>query len=201
MNVWMEQLLYSFTAYPIKVISFNCFLYFETFNLFYLIFAELSGSVMRFLTDLLIMGQTSDFDFVTFADLINELPLSANVKESTKKFIFNADFISQSLVNWLENGESDTTAAEILYKQLACSFERSNDISTSKKLPSDVSISKQFESNCKAIEALLKCSERARDLATNDQFLMVIVDQMEKVISSVGGSLTDFIRRNGNVKV
>lgn len=180
------------------------FIHLENTSFLHFDISEMHGPVMRFLTDLLILGQTCDYEFITLADLLNQLPLSANVKQSTRSFIFNADFIPQALVNWIENSENDSengiTAAEILYKQLANLFEQFNDNSTSNQLTIGGSDS-CFESNCKAIEALLKCSEKARTLATNDQFLLLIVDQMDKIRSIFGGRLTDFIRRNGNTKV
>lgn len=156
---------------------------------------------MRFIIDLMILSQSSNYNFITFADQVNEMPLSANIKESTRKFIFNRDIISQSVVNWLESTDTDELcAAEILYGQLANLFERFNDNSQIKQIPV-ANREKCFTFNCKALETLLKCSERARKIATEERFLLSIVDQMEKISTAIGGSFTDFIRRNGNAKV
>lgn len=145
----------------------------------------------------------AEYSFVTFADLLNEVPLSANVKESTRRFIFNGNNISQRLANWVdgsESAENQICAAEIIYGQLINLFERFDDNLSNKHLEIDSNES-CWEYCCKAIEALLKCSKRARILATNDQFLLAIVEQMGKVSLSVGGSFTEFVRKNGNAKV
>lgn len=158
---------------------------------------------MRFLTDMLILSQMAEYSFVTFADLLNEVPLSSHVKESTRSFIFNGSNISQRLVNWVDGSESPENqmcTAEIVYGQLVNLFERFEDSSSNKKTETDKN-EICWEYCNKAIEALLKCSQRARTLATNDQFLLTVVEQMEKVSLSIGGSFTDFVRRNGNVKV
>lgn len=156
---------------------------------------------MRFITDLMIVSQANKYNFVTFGDLLNETQASAIVKEATKKFIFNRDIISQSVVDWVESADSDEISmAEILFGQLVNLFERFNDNSAIKEIP----VAKRdlcFASNCKALETLLNCSEKARMIAREERFLLSIVDQMEKIHTSIGGNFTDFIRRNGNAKV
>lgn len=163
---------------------------------------EINAPVMRFITELMIVSQSNNYNFKTFVDQLNETPLSATVKESTKKFIFNADIISQSTVNWLENYDSDPPVciAEILYRQLANLFERISDNAQMKQL-SIRNREKCFEYNCRSLETLLKCSDKARNIATEERFILSIVDRMEKIYSSIGGSLTDFQRKHGPVKV
>lgn len=163
--------------------------------------SDINISIMRFITDLLILCQSSNYNFVTLADHLNEVPLTAHVKESTRKFIFNTDIISQSVVNWLESSDSDEIcSAEILYGQLANLFERFNDTSQIKQIPVR-NREKCYAATCKALETLLKCSDKARKIATKERFLLSIVVQMENISANVGGSFTDFIRRNGNAKV
>lgn len=156
---------------------------------------------MRFITDLMIVSQANNYNFVTFGDLLNETQASASVKEATRKFIFNRDIISQSVVDWVESADSDEISmAEILFGQLVNLFERFNDNSAIKEPP----VAKRdmcFTSNCKALETLLNCSEKARIIAREERFLLSIVDQMEKIHTNIGGSFTDYIRRNGNAKV
>lgn len=156
---------------------------------------------MRFIHDLLVVSQASTFNFATFADLLNEVPLTANIKELTRKFIFNTDIISQNVVDWLGNSDSEVIcAAELLFEQLANLFERFNDDSQIKSIPVGKR-EKCFNDTCKALKTLLLCSERARKIAAEERFLLSIVIQMENICSSIGGSFTDYIRRNGNAKV
>lgn len=149
------------------------------------------------------LSQISDYPFVTFTELLNEVKLSANVKESTRKFIFNGNNISQRLVDWIECSESENAicVSELIYGQLANFFERYDECeSTKHKLPENTK-ENRFEYCCKALEELLKCSKPARTLATKDRFLILIVEKMEKISICVGGSFTEFVRRNGNAKV
>lgn len=156
---------------------------------------------MRFITDLMIVSQSGNYNYLTFSDQLNETPVSIHVKESTKKFIFNTTIISQSVVDWLDSSDSDKIcAAEIMFEQLANLFERFKDISQIKHIAVE-NRDKCFAANCKALETLLKCSNRARKIATNKRFLLSIVDQMEQISTDIGGSFTDYIRRNGNAKV
>lgn len=162
---------------------------------------------MRFITDMMISGQTIDH-FVTFAQLLNEMRLIASIKEPTRKFIFSTDIISQSIVNWLEGSEREQSddddephVMEMLYKQLSELFERFSNSSTMKQLSIAENQDRCFEYTCKALEMLLKCSEKAQKMASDDRFVLSIVEQMEKVLSSVGGSLIEFVRKCGNAKV
>lgn len=162
---------------------------------------------MRFITDMMISSQTIEYHFVTFAQLLNEMRLIANIKESTRKFIFSTDVISQSIVNWLEGSEREQSdddephVMEMLYKQLSELFDRFSNGSTIKQLSIAENQDRCFEYTCKALETLLKCSEKAQKIASDDCFVLSIVEQMEKVLSTVGGSLIEFVRKCGNAKV
>lgn len=165
--------------------------------------SDINVPVMRFIIDLLIISQTTVHPFDTFAEQLNDLRLSAQVKESTKKFMFNADISSQSVVNWFESSDTEETddyvfATEILFSQLAELFGRFCDPSSNKLLPNR---DKCFVYTCKSLETLLKCSDKARTIATEDKFLLSIVGQMEDIVSDVGGSFTEFVRKYGNGKV
>lgn len=160
---------------------------------------------MRFIVDLMIISQATSYPYETFAEQLNELRLSNKMKESTKKFMFNADISSQSVVNWFDSSDTDESgdglcATEILYSQLAELFERLSDSSSIKHFPGG-NRDKCFEYTCKSLETLLKCSDKARALATEDKFVLSIVEQMEEIYNHVGGSFTNFVRKSGNVKV
>lgn len=161
--------------------------------------------VMRFIIEMMIISQNSNQYCSTFTDQLNDLHLTVNVKSMVKKFIFSADVNSQSVVNWYESSDTDQAndkvyATEILFRQLSELFEQFSDGSLLKVLPLE-SRDKCFEYICKTLETLLKCSEKARALATDDQFLLCIVEQMDGVYSSMGGSFREFVRKNSNDKV
>lgn len=161
---------------------------------------------MRFIVELMIISQNNNHYGQTFTDQLNELQLSAKVKDTVKKFIFNTDVSSQSIVNWyesLETGQSNDEeiyATEILYRQLAELFERFGECSTVNVLPLE-NRDKCFEYVCKSLETLLKCSEKARVLATKDRFVLSIVEQMEGVYNEMGGSFRELVRKSSNDKV
>lgn len=160
---------------------------------------------MRFIVDLMIVSQTTSYPYETFADQLNELRLSNKVKESTKKFMFNADISSQSVVNWFESSDTEESsdglcATEILYSQLAELFERFSDSSAIKQFPAGRR-DKCFEYTCKSLETILKCSDKARALATEHKLVLSVVEQMEEVHNHVGGSFTNFVRKSGTAKV
>lgn len=161
---------------------------------------------MRFITNMMIISQASDYQFATFAQLLNDMHLSANIRESTQKFVFNVDFISQSIVDWLDGSETDSPndepyVTELLYKRLSELFEHFSYSSTNKQPPIVENQYKCFEFTCQTLETLLKCSNKARILATEDSFIIAIVEKMENIFASVGGSLTDYVRKCGNLKV
>lgn len=160
---------------------------------------------MRFVIELMIISQNTNHYCQTFTDQLNELQLSVRVKETVKKFIFNADVSSQSVVNWYESLDTEQSsdevyATEILYRQLAELFERFSDFSSIKVLPSE-NQDKCFEYVCKSLETLLKCSDKARILAVNDQFLLSIVEQIDGVHCGMGGSFRELVRKSSNDKV
>lgn len=160
---------------------------------------------MRFIVDLMIISQSASYPFETFVEQLNELKLSVKVKKSIKKFMFNADISSQAVVNWFESSDTEESvdgfaATEILYSQLAELFERFCDPSSIKQMTIGSS-DKCFEFTCKSLETLLKCSEKARAIATHDQFVLSIVEQMEQIFTNVNGSFTDFVRKSNNAKV
>lgn len=160
--------------------------------------------VMRFIIELMIISQNANHYCSTFTDQLNDMLLTTNIKETVKKFIFNADVNSQSVVNWYESSEDQTNdrvyATEILFRQLSELFERFSDGSSIKVLPLE-SREKSFEYVCKSLETLLKCSDKARALATEDQFLLSIVEQMDAVYSSMGGNFRELVRKSSNEKV
>lgn len=188
-----------------KVCAIITLLLKSKFVIVFLLSADMNVPFLRFITEMMILSQKTDNEFVTFAQLLNGIPLSANIKESTKKFIFNTDIISQSIVNWLEGPDADLSdgpyVAEVLYKQISELFERFSDDSIIKQSLVGGNQDKCFESTCEAVQTLLKCSDKARKLATDESFVFSIVEQMEKIHTSVGGSLTDFVRKFGNAKV
>lgn len=161
---------------------------------------------MRFIIDLMIISQTTVYPFETFAEQLNELRLSERVKESTKKFIFSAAISSQLVVNWtdssdVEESDDGTFATEILFGQLAELFELKFSNMSSIKSLTATNREKCFEYTCKSLETLLKCSDKARAIATGQDFVLTVVDQMGEVCDNVGGSFTEFVRKNGNAKV
>lgn len=160
---------------------------------------------MRFLIELMIISQSGNNHGQSFTDQLNELQLSTNVKDTVRGFIYNADVSSQSIVNWCESSDTEQSgdevyATEILYRQLAELFERFSNGVSMKLLPSECR-DKCFEYVCKSLETLLKCSDKVRVLATNNNFVIAIVEQMEGVHSDMGGSFRELVRKSSNDKV
>lgn len=168
------------------------------------IYLDVNVPVMRFLIEMMIISQ-GVHGCRTFTEQLNDLPLSVHVKDSVNKFIFNADVSSQCVVNWyesidIEQSPDEMYATEILYRQLAELFERFSDCNSVNVLPSECR-AKCFEFVCKSLETLLKCSDKARALATNDQFVLSIVEQMDGVYNAMGGGFKEFVRKSSNEKV
>lgn len=171
----------------------------------FFIYQDVQIPVMRFIIELMIISQNANHYCRTFTDQLNDLQLTVNVRETVKKFIFNADVNSQSVVNWYESSDPDQAndkvyATEILFRQLSELFDRFSDVASIKVSPLE-SRDRCFEYVCKSLETLLKCSDRARALATDDQFLLLIVEQMNDVYSSMGGSFRELVRKSSSDKV
>lgn len=167
--------------------------------------ADVQIPVMRFIIEMMIISQNGNHYCSTFTDQLNDLHLTVSVKEMVKKFIFSADVNSQSVVNWYESSDTDQTndrvyATEIIFRQLSELFEQFSDSSLVKVLPVE-NPERCFEYVCKTLETILKCSDKARALATNDQFLLCIVEQMDGVYTSMGGSFRELVRKSSNDKV
>lgn len=148
--------------------------------------------VLRILTNLLVMSQSDEFKFKTFADLLNGLEINEELELSANRLVTDGKIISQSIVNLIaeSNDEEERFAVDILYRLLVRLFGQYPTLD-----------GKIHENVCKTLEALLKCSIRIRSVATDEKFLLKIVEQMGIVADSVGGSWTEYIRRHGNVKV
>lgn len=206
LNIWMELLVYSFMVYAAKVNRFfslvevltTLFPYILCYFRFHL---DISIPIMRFFTEMMIISQNVHH-CQTFTEQLNELRLSIKIKETVKRFIFNADISSQAVVNWYETEPpiDEKYATEILYRQLAELFEHFHDSASVKIIPSECR-DKCFEYVCKSLETLLKCSDKARALATNDEFVLSIVIQIEGVYNNMGGGLKEFVRKTSNDKV
>lgn len=170
-------------------------------NLFFNFPIEIGIGVMKFITKLLIVSQ-ADYEFRTFADQLNALTITTNMKETIRGFFYNSNIISQTLVNCLENAEdaesSDVDANIILYEQLIDLFEKHSKDAMTRTLQTDSQPKhSNFEYLCPLLAALFKWSDRFRALGTADNFILTIVEQMERIHGCVDGSFTDFIRRNG----
>lgn len=214
LKIWMELLDFSFMVYAAKVNPFydfnrqrSCKFCSNNNKILWNFSIDLDVNipVMRFIIEMMIISQNVHY-CPTFTEQLNDLQLSDRVKETVNKFLFNADVSSQSVVNWYESLDNEQTtdevyATEILYRQLAELFERFNDCDSVKVLASDSRV-KCFEYVCKSLETLLKCSDKARAVATNDRFVLSIVEQIEGVYNDMGGGgFKEFVRKSSNDKV
>lgn len=174
---------------------------------------------MKYMVTLLFLSQCGGYRFKTFAEQLNELRVTEKMKKITKEYIYDADNISQSIVNWVESSDDDESASndtdsndeqtiggyaiETLYKQIS---ELYNQFSDSVELAGSLK-SSAIERNrshnylCKSLEALFKCSHRIRALGERDNFMFYVVDQIESICTASGGNLNDLSRRQGNSKV
>lgn len=146
-----------------------------------------------------------EYKFKTIAEQFDELDVTPQIKTTLEKFIFDAEIQSQSLVDWLEitsdENEIKVNAAVVLYNQLSDTF-----VQVAEKLSGESSVfysldHRTYEFTCKTLEAFLKCSASARKMATEEKFLLSLVQQMMHIFDCVGGSFTDFARQHGNLKV
>lgn len=145
------------------------------------------------MTNLLVVSQSDEFKFKTFADCLNELEITEEMELSANRLVTDGQIKSQSIVDLIaeSNDEDERFAVDILYRLLVGLFVE----------PPTQSDGKMHENVCKTLEALLKCSLRVRHIANEENFLLHIVEQMDKVAESMGGSYTEFVRKHGNAKV
>lgn len=155
--------------------------------------ADTRTPVLRILTNLLVVSQSDEFKFKTFADYLNELEINEDVELSANRLVTDGKINSQSIVNLIaeSNDEEERFAIDILYRLLVGLFVQ----------PPAQSELKMYENVCKTLEALLKCSARTRNIATDEKFMLQIIDRMENVADSIGGSWAEYVRRYGSAKV
>lgn len=154
---------------------------------------DMRTPVLRILTNLLVVSQSDEFKFKTFADCLNGLEINEDVELSANRLVTDGKINSQSIVNLIaeSNDEEERFAIDILYRLLVGLFVQ----------PPARTELKLHENVCKTLEALLKCSARSRNIASDEKFMLQIIDQMEKVADSIGGSWADYVRRYGSTKV
>lgn len=171
--------------------------------IFLLIVSDLDVATMKFISMLLIMSQTKN-KFDNFAEQLGALKIGINSKSTIKSFFYRSNVESQTLGDWLEipdEEESEIEATCVLYEQLTHSFEKHSINSVARPLQNDAGQKHlKFDHLCKMLQALFKCSEHFRLLATADGFILMIIQQMERIYDCIDGSFTEFIRRNGNGK-
>lgn len=167
---------------------------------------------MKYVGKLLIISQVDEYKFTTFAQQLDELYVTPEVKRTLKLCLFDFDIQSQSLVDWIDTSiELDTSndssrfewmAATIIYKQLSDTFIRFGEhIPIESALTSASYESRAYEFTCQTLEALLKCSSATRKLADEENFLLCIIEQMIQIFDAVRGSFSEFARQHGNAKV
>lgn len=152
---------------------------------------------MKYFGKLLITSQSSNYKFTTFAQQINKLYLTPQLKESLKPGLFGFDIQSQSLFDWFDmNNELprfEWLATTIVYRQLSDSFTHFGE--------NMITDNHAYEYTCQTIEALLKCSPSVRKLADDENFMLAIIEHMMQIFDAVHGSFSDYIRQYGNAKV
>lgn len=124
---------------------------------------------------------------------MNGLTINAKMESSADRLVTDGHIKSQSIVNLIDDssGENERFAVDILYRLLVGLFVQ----------PSANIETKVHENVCKTLEALLKCSTRIRYIATEEKFSLQVIEQMGKVVDSIGGSWAEYVRRHGNAKV
>lgn len=149
--------------------------------------------VLRILTNMLVVSQSDEFKFKTFADCLNGLEINESMELSANRLVIDGKIISQSIVDLIaeSNDEEERFAVDILYRLLVELFVQ----------PPAQNDGKIHENISKTLEALLKCSTRIRNIARDEKFLLQIIEQMKKVADSIGGNCTEFVRKYGNTKV
>lgn len=158
---------------------------------------EINLAAMKYFGKLLIISQSNNYKFTTFAEQINELYLTPQLKDSLKPGLFEFEIQSQSLFDWFDmNNESprfEWMAITVVYRQLSDLFTHFGE-----KMTVD---NHAYEYTCQTIEALLKCAPSVRKLANDDNFLLCICDHIMQILDMVHGSFSDYIRQYGNAKV
>lgn len=149
--------------------------------------------MLRILTNLLVVSQSDEFKFKTFADCLNGLEINEDMEVSANQLVTDGQINSQSIVNLIaeSNDDEERFAVDILYRLLVDLFVQSPTQSDGK----------MHENVCKTLEALLKCSTRIRSIASDEKFLLQIIEQMGKVMESIDGSWAEYVRRHGLAKV
>lgn len=161
---------------------------------------------------MLIKSQTK-YKFKNFAEQLNELKLNNSMKTTIKEFFYSLRINSKTLEGWLDTdvdaddnananaNETEIDATVVLYEQLTDLFECFSRDTLVKNWNNDSSEKHSpFDYICKLMRAILKCSEQFRLVATADNFIGTIIQQMERIYELIDGSFTEYIRRNGNNK-
>lgn len=149
--------------------------------------------VLRILTNLLVVSQNDEFKFKTFADCLNGLEINEEMELSANRLVTDGKINSQSIVDLIaeSNDEEERFAVDILYRLLVGLFVQ----------PAGQCDGKIHEHVCKTLEALIKCSARIRHIATDEKFLLQIIEQMGKVTDSIVGNWNEYARKHRNSKV
>lgn len=142
---------------------------------------------------MLVVSQSDEFKFKTFADCLNGLEINEDMETSANQLVTDGRINSQSIVNLIaeSNDDEERFAVDILYRLLVELFVA----------PPTQSEAKMHENVCKTLEALLKCSPRIRNIASDESFLLHVIEHMGKVVDSIGGSWAEYVRKYGNAKV
>lgn len=153
------------------------------------------------MTKMLIMSQSKSI-FPSFSEQLNSLMITRNVKESINSFFYKSNVISQTLGDWLEstdNEEYEISFTRILFEQLSDLFEKYNNLCTAQISQNEKDPT--FEYLCHFLSIMLQSSRQFRDSATSERFILTVVQQMEQIYHSIDGSFTEYVRRNGSLKV
>lgn len=151
-------------------------------------YADMTIPTLRLIGNLMVASQRSEYDFCSFGDQLACLQVNFKLID---RFLTDGKPISQSIVDLFET-ENDVEnneiyAIDVMYKIIVQLIDFDQDNDDGDKISTYA---------CRTMGILLKFSSRTRHLATAEQLVLHIIDEM----NIVNDALTKIKHTNNKVK-
>lgn len=163
---------------------------------------------MAFLRSLLLMQQSTDHNFATFSEFLDNISMSRDESNFEEIVLLDSDDENQDpnanskrdvKKKKHRRGNKYQFGSELLTAKLIRIY---NELCKKDKIESGiVTVLPERRSCYKVMQVLLMCSERARTVARDMEWTSRILQRLEEIYSGLGMTCKDFIRRYGDDKV
>lgn len=164
---------------------------------------------MAFLRSILLMQQSTDHNFSTFSEFFDNVQMAKTESHFEEIIILDSDDENQD-----PNANSKRDVKKRRRKNCSSNYQFGSEIMAAKLIRiynelckkdktenGVVTVLPERRSCYKVMQVLLKCSERARDVARNMQWALRLLERLEEIHSGLGMTCKDYIRRYGDDKV